>query len=315
MLTNLTATRSTSRWKGKHAAKENLIPPLTNAPRATTRAQNYVKTTILDQKRRILVLQQSNSDYESSNASLTMELDIATSRVHTLEAENTALTEGISGMQDELDDAKEVIFAQSGLIKQGKQRINRLMRDKLVLSSRIACMKQEILESVLCAQESRKLSKKAALDIEHLLQSISRLNTAQRSQKAAYADLQKDFQLTERREKRGKSIIQRLRKELLAKSKWNVTKGRMFSSEYRTLAMAFSKAGCAQSRIRPLLSRVGKVFGIKIKRSMSRRTVGRVITEAGVKVRIQLGYELARAKGEYYLSREVSSKHLFSVIS
>jgi hypothetical protein len=89
----------------------------------------------------------------------------------------------------------------------------------------------------------------------------------------------------------------------------------MFSSEYRTLAMAFSKAGCAQARIGPLLSRVGKVFGIKIKRSMSRRTVGRVITEAGVKVRIQLGYELARAKGEYYLSREVSSKHLFSVIS
>jgi hypothetical protein len=244
-----------------------------------------------------------------------MELDIATSRVHTLEAENTALAEEISGMQDELDDAKEVISAQSGLIKQGKQRINRLMRDKLVLSSRIACMKQEILESVLCAQESRKLSKKAALDIEHLLQSISRLNTAQRSQKAAYADLQKDFQLTERREKRGKSIIQRLRKELLAKSKWNGTKGRMFSSEYRTLAMAFSKAGCAQARIGPLLSRVGKVFGIKIKRSMSRRTVGRVITEAGVKVRIQLGYELARAKGEYYLSREVSSKHLFSVIS
>ncbi|KAJ7798603.1 hypothetical protein B0H13DRAFT_1933573 [Mycena leptocephala] len=132
-----TASLSTSRWKGKHAAKENLIPPLANAPRATTRAQNCVKTTILDQKRGILVLQQSNSDYESSNASLTMELDIATSRVHTLEAENTALTEGISGMQDELDDAKEVIFAQSGLIKQGKQCINRLMRDKLVLSSRI----------------------------------------------------------------------------------------------------------------------------------------------------------------------------------
>ncbi|KAJ7938530.1 hypothetical protein B0H13DRAFT_1851479 [Mycena leptocephala] len=233
-----------SRWKGKHAAKENLILPLANAPQAMTRAQNYVKTTILDQKRRILVLQQSNSDYQSSNASLTMELDIATSRVHTLEAENTALTEEISGMQDELDDAKEVISAQSGLIKQGKQRINRLMRDKLVLSSRIACMKLEILKSVLCAQESRKLSKKAALDIEHLLQSISRLNTAQRSQKAAHADLQKDFQLTERREKRGKSIIQRLRKELLAKSKWNGTKGRI---QLRAVSDRTALVSCRQS--------------------------------------------------------------------
>ncbi|KAJ7123270.1 hypothetical protein C8R43DRAFT_1148103 [Mycena crocata] len=68
---------------------------------------------------------------------------------------------------------------------------------------------------------------------------------------------------------------------------------RTYHSQYRTLALAFTRAGCAQSRIGPLLSRIGKVLNVKIGRSMSRRTVGRVITEAGVKVRIQLGHELA----------------------
>ncbi|KAJ7931981.1 hypothetical protein B0H13DRAFT_2308127 [Mycena leptocephala] len=233
-----TASLSTSCWKGKHAAKENIIPALANAPRATTRAPNYAKTlegTVLNQQRHILVLQQSNSDYQSSNASLTMELDIATSRVHTLEVENAALTEGISGMQDELYNAKEVISAQSELIQQGKQHINRLMRDKLVLSSRITCLKQEILESILCAQESRKMSKKAALDIEYLLHAVSRLNSLQTSQKAAYDDLHKDLQMTQKREKRAKSTIRGLRKELLAKSKWTGMKGQMFNSDYRRL--------------------------------------------------------------------------------
>ncbi|KAJ6452895.1 hypothetical protein C8R47DRAFT_997938 [Mycena vitilis] len=70
----------------------------------------------------------------------------------------------------------------------------------------------------------------------------------------------------------------------------------MYNTHYRSLALAFTKAGCAQARLGPLLVRVGKILGVKIKRSMSRRTVGRVITEAGIKVRIQLGHELARAK-------------------
>ncbi|KAJ7347877.1 hypothetical protein DFH08DRAFT_698722 [Mycena albidolilacea] len=70
----------------------------------------------------------------------------------------------------------------------------------------------------------------------------------------------------------------------------------MYSSQYRTLALAFTRAGCAQARLGPLLSRVAKVFNVNIKRTMSRRTVGRVVTEAGIKVRLQLGHELARTK-------------------
>ncbi|KAJ7477803.1 hypothetical protein B0H11DRAFT_1726266 [Mycena galericulata] len=69
--------------------------------------------------------------------------------------------------------------------------------------------------------------------------------------------------------------------------------GRSYGAQYRTPTMAFTKAGCAQSRVGNLLARVGKDFGVPIRRTMSRRTVGRVTMEAGVKVRLQLGHELA----------------------
>lgn len=295
------ASLPASRWKSKDSAKENLLPHILIPPRATTRAQDYTESledTVANQANQILVLKQSNSDYEQCNAVLMMELDTAISHVHTLELENVAITERLSDVQD-------LLSSQSDLIKQKNQRMNRLMRDKSVLSSQIACLKQELAQAALGLAASEKASNSATLHIQTLLQSISRLNAAASVQKAAKADLYNNLRATQMREKRAKGTIQKLRKELAAKSKWSGMKGRTYNSQYRTLAMAFSKAGCAQSRIGPLLTRVGKVFGVSIRRSMCRRTVGRVITEAGIKVLIQLGHELARAKGEAPLFLEV----------
>ncbi|KAF8164043.1 hypothetical protein K438DRAFT_1545983, partial [Mycena galopus ATCC 62051] len=78
----------------------------------------------------------------------------------------------------------------------------------------------------------------------------------------------------------------------------------------RSLAFDFTRAGCAQSRIGGLLQRVGKVFGVRIKHKMNRRTVGRVITEAGIKVRLQLGHELARAKALCLSSDGTSDRNI-----
>ncbi|KAF8173537.1 hypothetical protein K438DRAFT_1610596 [Mycena galopus ATCC 62051] len=87
-------------------------------------------------------------------------------------------------------------------------------------------------------------------------------------------------------------------------------KGRIYSTQYRSLALAFTRAGCAQARFGPLLSRVAKVFNINIKRCMHRRTVGRAITEAGIKVRLQLGHEMARAKAVCLSSHGTSHRNV-----
>ncbi|KAF7363183.1 hypothetical protein MVEN_00670900 [Mycena venus] len=307
------ASLSASRWKSKETAKENLLPPVLVPPRATTRAHNYVKSleaTVSIQKEHILALQESNLDYRDQNSALMTELDTATSRVHTLEIENAAITEHLFDVQEQLHDAQDIISAQSDVIKQKNQRINRLVRDKAVLSGRIACKKQELAQAILSAAEAEKVSKAAALHIETLLQSISQLNAAASAQKAAKSELYKDLRATRMRETRAKTAVRKLRKELAAKSRWSGMNRHAYSSQSRSLAMAFVKAGCAQSRIGPLLSRVGKVFGISIRRSMSRRTVGRIITEAGVKVRLQLGHELARAKAICLSSDGTSNRNI-----
>jgi hypothetical protein len=110
-------------------------------------------------------------------------------------------------------------------------------------------------------------------------------------------------------ETQAKTSLETALETIRSRSKWSGMKGRMYSSQYRTLALAFTHAGCAQARLGPLLSRVAKVFNVNIKRSMSRQTVGRVITEAGIKVRLQLGHELARTKGEALI--QCFPQHLF----
>ncbi|KAJ6520306.1 hypothetical protein C8R45DRAFT_887516, partial [Mycena sanguinolenta] len=119
------------------------------------------------------------------------------------------------------------------------------------------------------------------------------------------------------RERYAKETIQKLRRDLKTKSRWSGTRNRTYTSQYRSLALAFTRAGCAQAKLGSLLVRVGKILGIKVTRGMSRRTVGRVVTEAGIKVRLQLGYELARAKniclssdGTSVRNLQVESRHI-----
>ncbi|KAJ7460120.1 hypothetical protein B0H11DRAFT_1736746 [Mycena galericulata] len=110
------------------------------------------------------------------------------------------------------------------------------------------------------------------------------------------------------REKRAKYALTKTRIKLKTKSTYSLMSRRAYNTQFRTLALACTRAGCAQARLGPLLVRIGKVFGVKLKRTMSRRTVGRIITEAGIKVRLQLGHELARAKA-ICLSSDGTSDH------
>ncbi|KAJ7183448.1 hypothetical protein C8R46DRAFT_883756 [Mycena filopes] len=115
---------------------------------------------------------------------------------------------------------------------------------------------------------------------------------------------------TDKREKRSKQKAATLSKELCARRKWSAKRGHAFTAQYRTIALAATRAGCAQSRLGPLITRIGRLFGVQVSRSMSRRTVGRVITEAGIKVRLQLGHELAQAKAVTLSSDGTSHRNI-----
>ncbi|KAJ7687636.1 hypothetical protein B0H17DRAFT_1136186 [Mycena rosella] len=181
-----------ARWKPKSAEKENLVHPNSlTPPRTATRAKTYtaaLEKTINDQKTRILSLEASNSTLEAQNTGLNHELDDAHSLIHSLEESHATTTAHLSTLENELSIANNTISEQNTIIKQKDQRINRLVRDKCVLSSRLACVKQELLQAVLSAEESRmqskKLSKDTANHIESLLLSVSRLAAAVSAQRS-----------------------------------------------------------------------------------------------------------------------------------
>jgi hypothetical protein len=214
-----------------------------------------------------------------------------------LESQNAIVSQQLLGAQEELRDAHETIKEQSSTIKRNIQCINRLVRDKSVLAAKAACLKQEVLRGVLRAEAAEKISASQGLCIEHHLQSILRLEAMVDSNREKQRELKKTLRATEMREDRAKTALENARKPIRDRPKWTGMKGCIYSSQYHSLALAFTRAGCAQARFGPLLSRVAKVFKIDIKRCMHRRTIGRDITEAGIKVRLQLGHEMARAKG------------------
>jgi hypothetical protein len=102
------------------------------------------------------------------------------------------------------------------------------------------------------------------------------------------------------RENRAKYSLKKTQTALKQKSTFSSMNRHAYTTQYCFLALAFTRAGCTQSRIGGLLTWVGKVLGVKVKHSMSRRTVGCVITEGGIKVHIQLAHKLAHAKGRHW---------------
>ncbi|KAF7360906.1 hypothetical protein MSAN_01120500 [Mycena sanguinolenta] len=298
-LAGLAAARAS---RHKPSEKENTIAPPQSPPRSTTRSQRHISTLqdrINEQDIHISFLSQSNSELQAENTSLHHQLVHSRSTIASLQEQNAVSAQKLRETTEELKDAYDEISSQAVIIRKKNQRINRLIHDKSVLSAKLACAKQQVLDAVLRAHAAEKLSKSESLRIETLLQTISSLDQKLDTQQQQQKDLYKTLRATNMREKHAKAVLQQVRTQLRAKSKWSGMNRRMFSSQYRSLALAFTRAGCAQARLGPLLIRVGKILGVTIKRSMSRRTVGRVITEAGIKVRLQLGHELARAKSMY----------------
>ncbi|KAJ7321999.1 hypothetical protein DFH08DRAFT_818376 [Mycena albidolilacea] len=262
----VTAGLNGARLRSINTGKENILPDTSIPPRRSTRAQDYVKTLearINDQETQILSLEASNSAYQADNHLLHTCLDDSYSQIESLEKDQATTTERLSTAEHDLSIANEMISSQA-----------------LVLNETFWML----------------LTKSHAIRIETLLTTIHHLNRKIDSHRAEKIQIRKTLKSTQMRESRAKSALERTRTALKQKSRSLSTSHRTYITQYRSLALAFTRAGCAQARIGGLLTRAREVLGVRLKRSMSRRTVGRVITEAGIKVRLQLGHVLARAK-------------------
>ncbi|KAJ7604097.1 hypothetical protein DFH06DRAFT_1349727 [Mycena polygramma] len=78
-----------------------------------------------------------------------------------------------------------------------------------------------------------------------------------------------------------------------------VTRSGIYTSQTRRLARTMVQSGCARGKVGPLMSEIASVFGVKISRKMSRRTVSRAILEGGVAASMQMTYEIGLNTGNY----------------
>lgn len=77
-----------------------------------------------------------------------------------------------------------------------------------------------------------------------------------------------------------------------------ISKG-VYTSEARALMRTLVKSGCAPSMVGKVMRAVGGFAGLRINCTVSRRTIQRAILEGGIAARIQLGYEISQAKGNF----------------
>jgi hypothetical protein len=70
-----------------------------------------------------------------------------------------------------------------------------------------------------------------------------------------------------------------------------------FTAHARQLAWTMVGSGCSRAKVGPLMQKIGDIFGIKIPRAMSSRTVSRVVLEGGVAANMQIAFEASRNQG------------------
>ncbi|KAF9020508.1 hypothetical protein BDZ89DRAFT_1138607 [Hymenopellis radicata] len=80
-----------------------------------------------------------------------------------------------------------------------------------------------------------------------------------------------------------------------------------FKPQIRTLARTLVSCGCAEGKVGPLIKDVAAIFGVTIKKVMSRRTVRRIILEGLVMANVQLGHEM-NATEDLTLSGDSTSR-------
>ena len=77
-------------------------------------------------------------------------------------------------------------------------------------------------------------------------------------------------------------------------------KGR-YTPAARSLAHLMVSAGAAEARVGDALVEIGNTFGVKINRSINKRSVQRFTPERGVAADLQLVYEILKTKSKSFV--------------
>ncbi|RDB17366.1 hypothetical protein Hypma_001834 [Hypsizygus marmoreus] len=107
-----------------------------------------------------------------------------------------------------------------------------------------------------------------------------------------------------------KLLTERVRTAAGRKGVFRMTDKGIYTKQAREMARYLASVGTAEKNIGVAITRIGKMIGMEVDRTMSERTVQRAILESGVAAEIQLGYEMAKSDKISYSSDSTSHRHI-----
>lgn len=170
-----------------------------------------------------------------------------------------------------------------------EKRMNLLKDDHKASKAEIKCL--------------QRVAKKSDLELKNTQEDHSRIvktyETTISKSRETVKTMRKMNRALKARSDRAPGILKKaVQKSRLRSETIKLTQRGTYTPKARALARVIAHSGCARENVGKVMKDVGEFLGIKVKRSMSRRTVGRSILEGGIAAKVQLGFELTKAKGE-----------------
>lgn len=144
--------------------------------------------------------------------------------------------------------------------------------------------------------ESERLQASSQTDLEHAEQEVSKINHLLEQCRHKVKALQK--QVIRAKHLGDHTVLNAQAKVRRQSYTYKMKHHGAYTVGVRMLARAFTKSGCSQGLVGPMIRLVGSVIGVNIKGKLTRRTVSRCVREGGVAARLQLGSELSQVKSE-----------------
>ncbi|KAF7351568.1 hypothetical protein MSAN_01589300 [Mycena sanguinolenta] len=227
-------------------------------------------------------------------------------------AQKAARAANLRAYKENLDPTKSAAASSSAPVlvppkpvvppKDWKHEYEKLQRKYRHSKSRQKKLEAELSSFKLADADIRRTADRSSLRVKELSTLLEKLVAENQKKSSASKDtieiLRRQIKALKQRVRRSIRTLSRAVDRAKKTSSFRrLTKRGIFTAQARQLARVMADSGCARGKIGPLMEQVGHIFGIKVDRTMSRRTVGRAIEEGGVAAKIQAIFELSQSQG------------------
>jgi hypothetical protein len=219
-------------------------------------------------------------------------LKTAQNRIRAVEQENRTLRRQLKNAAAR---EKRYRLAKERWRMQDKQQVIDIRNAYTSADRRI---KQLVREGLKERDEFEKKMLKVSVELENAHRSSEWFQALSSKQRSNIIALRHALDTLRKRVKRAHDLRLRVKSKMhdtrvLAKMKVN----NAYKPEVRCLSRLLVSFGCKKGKVGGAVKEIASMFGVKLKKTMSRRTVQRTVTEGGIMAEVQAGFEMHKTNG------------------